>query len=299
MVAVQAPAYVGALYPAPGQGDFFFGNLETVADPGHFQQADDLTHPETAAGQRHERLQGNQYRLVVALALVGNGERNVAFASWRVAAEHCLYMGCVDVDIRHHHHHIPRPQRGIGIKGGQQLIVQNLHFPLRAVGVVEGQGMIPAQIKLALFIADFLQRRQVVNVVLQLVQQARGLPCAMLGENVDLLIRGLEAGAVFIGVVEFIQQANVVPALLAPGCQQRVGVLVQLVGVVNLRQRGMAGTAFALGFQQFAVADNIGPVKLRRVVNAEHHLAETAKHIERFQRLTRQRRHPEHHNAPG
>ena len=185
---------------------------------------------------------------MVALSLVGNGERNVALAARRVATEHRLNMGRVHVDVRHHHDHIPGPQCRIGIERSQQLVVQNFHFPLGAVGVVEHHGMVAGQIHRALLLADFLQRRQVVDIVLQLVQQAGVIHIAMVGEDVDLLARRLETGAVVVRVVELIQQANVVPALFSPGRQQRVGVLVQLVRVVNLRQHRVCCAPLAFGF---------------------------------------------------
>ena len=171
---------------------------------------------------------------MVALALVGNGERNVAFAARRIAAKYGLDVRRIHVDVRHHHNHIPGPQRGVGIERGQQLVVQDFHLPLGAMGVVEHHGMVPGQVHRALLLADFLQRRQVVDIVLQLVQQAGVIHIAMVSKDVDLLARRLEAGAVVVRVVELVQQADVVPALLAPGRQQRVGVLVQLVRVINL-----------------------------------------------------------------
>ena len=143
-------------------------------------------------------------------------------------------MGRVHVDIGHHHDHIPGSERFVGIERGQQLVVQDFHFPLGTVGVVEHHGMVPGQVDGALLFADFLQRCQVVDIVLQLMQQAGVIHSAVVGEDVDFLARGLEAGAVVVRVVEFIQQPDVIPALLAPRRQQRVGVLVQLVRIVDL-----------------------------------------------------------------
>ena len=279
VATVQAPADVGAFHPAPGQGNLVFADAKAAPDAGYFQQADDFTHAETAAGQRHQGFQGNQHRFVVALALVGNGKGNVAFAARLVAAEDRLNVGRIDVDIRHHHDDIPGPKVRVGIEGGQQLIVQDFHFPLGAVGRVEGQGMVVEQIQLALLFPDFLQRGEVVDIVLQLEQQAGGFTGAMFREDVDLLVRGLEAAAVVVRVVELVQQPDVVPALLAPGGQQRVGVLVQLVRVGNLCQYRVGHTPFALGFQQFPITDDIGPVELAGVVNTQHHLAEAAEHV--------------------
>ena len=51
VLAVQTPADIGALDPATSQGDLVFIDPETVPYAGYFQQADDLTHRKTTAGQ--------------------------------------------------------------------------------------------------------------------------------------------------------------------------------------------------------------------------------------------------------
>ena len=235
---------------------------------------------------------------MVALALVGNGEGNVAFLARLVAAEYGLDVGRVHVDIGHHHDDVPGPQRGIDVEGGEKLIVQNFHFPLRAVGLVERQGMIPLNIQLSLLLADFLEGRQVVDIVLQLMQQARCFRVAMVRENINFLVRGLEAAPVLIRVVELVQQPDVVPALLAPGGQQRIGVLVQLVRILNGGKCRMGPATFAFGGEQLPVADDVGPVELAGVVNTQHHLTEPAQDVQGFQRLPGQRRDAKHHD-PG
>jgi len=156
--------------------------------------------------------------------------------------------------------------------------------------------VVPAQVQPAIFRPDVLQRRQVINVILQLVQQGWFARFTMGGENVDLLVRGFEPVPVFLGIVEFVQQADVVPALFAPGRQQRIGVLVQLVRIGNLRQFRVSDTPFAFGLQQFPVTDDVGPVILAGVVDAQHHLAESAEYVQCFQGLTRQRGDAEHHD---
>ncbi len=51
VLAMQAPANIGAFHPAPGQRDVVFADVKAVADAGYFQQADDFAHTEAASGQ--------------------------------------------------------------------------------------------------------------------------------------------------------------------------------------------------------------------------------------------------------
>ena len=47
--------------------------------------------------------------------------------------KHGIYKRRIQLDIRRQHHHVRRLQAGIGIKQGQQLIVQHLNLTHRAV----------------------------------------------------------------------------------------------------------------------------------------------------------------------
>src|SRR5690554_5258055 len=112
-----------------------------------------------------------------------------------------------------------------------------------------------------------------------------GVP--VLGKNVDAVVRRDELLAVGLGIIKLVQQANIVAPLFAPRSEQRVSVLVELLRI-GYRQPGVGLAPPALGVQQVAVADDIGPVELARVVNAQHDLAEAAEYVERLQGLTGQ-----------
>ncbi|EIM01939.1 hypothetical protein UU5_01457, partial [Rhodanobacter sp. 115] len=68
------------------------------------------------------------------------------------------------------------------------------------------------------------QRLEFENGLLHLVQQTVR---AGVGKQVDVATQCGEARAVAVRRVEAVEQADVVAALLAPGRQQRVGVLMQ------------------------------------------------------------------------
>ena len=107
-------------------------------------------------------------------------------------------------------------------------------------------------------------------------------------ENIDPTLRSRHAALIRLGVVEFVQQANVVPPLFAPGRQQRVGVLVEGIRVGQCRQFRMGLAALAVRRQQVTVTDDVGPVKFAGVVNTEHHLTDPTENGQGFQSLLRQ-----------
>ena len=171
--------------------------------------------------------------------------------------------------------------------------MEDLHLPLGAVADVEAQGVVVA--------GHRRPRRpglgrgaQVADVVLELVEQ--GVAAGGV-EQVDPLPRqGLEEVAVAAGFVVLVQQADVVAPLLAPGGQQGMGVGVQ-IGLVQLRRHaGAAGVAAGGGAQEVAVGDDVGPVVLAGVVDAEQHLAHPRHPLQRLQRLLGQGGDPEDHH---
>ena len=70
----------------------------------------------------------------------------MARVAGRNAAKHCAHMRRVGGHIRRHHHNIARRQRRAGslrrLAIGQQLVVQDFHFALAAVGKVKTQRVI-------------------------------------------------------------------------------------------------------------------------------------------------------------
>ncbi|MNP58779.1 hypothetical protein D3C76_1537240 [compost metagenome] len=78
-------------------------------------------------------------------------------------------MGGVGVDGRQHDDHVTWAQRRVGAEAGQQLVVQDLHFALRAVGNVEPNRAVFRRVDCRPQLAGFGERAQFENVVLQLV----------------------------------------------------------------------------------------------------------------------------------
>ncbi|MNN22333.1 hypothetical protein D3C81_1356890 [compost metagenome] len=91
-------------------------------------------------------LHGNQQRITAALALIGQGKRNEARISALQLPEYRADVRRIAVDIRHHHDHIPRAQLGVGTEAREQLVMEDLDFPLRAVGYVKTDRLILRQI---------------------------------------------------------------------------------------------------------------------------------------------------------
>ncbi len=245
----------------------------------------------------------------MAAALVGEGEGDVARVVAFQLSEYRLNMRSVVVDIRHHHDHVAGLELRVGAEGGEQLVVENFHFALGAVGGVEDEGVVVVRVHRRPGLAGLVQRAQLADVVLQLLQQP-AVAFAHEGlEQVDAQRVGPEQGLVLLGVVVLVEQAQVVAALLAPGGQQRLGVQVQalgsvITGVANAEHvepfghAGLAPLSVALGAEQVLVFDDVGPVVLAGVVHAQHHLAAAGDGGQGFQRLLGQRGDAEHHHTP-
>ena len=74
----------------------------------------------------------------MALALIGNLERNMARIAALKAPEYGLNVGGVNGDIRHHHQHFTRVQwasgAGAALELGKQPIMQDFNLALWTVG---------------------------------------------------------------------------------------------------------------------------------------------------------------------
>lgn len=106
--------------------------------------------------------------------------------------------------------------------------MQHLQFALWAVTALETDREVPRSIHRRPGIAGFRQRAQLKDIVLQLTQQR---VCGRRLEPVNRLLQGRHR--LDIGTVVFGQKLKVIAPLLAPGGQQRIGVLVQLVRIFN------------------------------------------------------------------
>ncbi|MNE14839.1 hypothetical protein D3C80_1077330 [compost metagenome] len=133
LLGIQAPTDTGAFNPAMQGGQVTLTDGETGAYRRHVEQVEHFADGETAIRQLEQVLQGNQQWLPTALALIGEGERNVAWVMTLQLPEYGADMGRVGVDCRQHHDHVARAQGRVGAEACQELVVENLHLALRAV----------------------------------------------------------------------------------------------------------------------------------------------------------------------
>ena len=281
---VQAPADAGAANPALQGRQVSLGDGEAGAQRRHVEQVEHFADPQATVGQAQQVFQGDQQRLLAARLLVGQGEGNVARVVALVLAEHRLDRRGVAVDVRQHDDDVARAQAGVGGKAGEQLVVEDFHFALGAVRQVKAQRMVSLRADRRPLRAAFGKAAQVEDVVLQLAEQMAAVTGT---EQVDALPAGAEVRAVGVRLVIAVEQVDVVTALLAPGGEQRVadpaGRALQLAAV------GVA--------QQVLVGDDVAPVVLAGVVDAQQHLAEARQGGQRLDHLCRQRRDAEHQYA--
>ncbi|CRM86005.1 hypothetical protein [Pseudomonas sp. 22 E 5] len=229
-------------------------------------------------------LDGDQQWIAATLALVGEGERDKTRVVPLKLAEDRADVRRVAVDVGDHDDDVTRAQCRVGAEALEQLVMEDLHFALGAVGDVETDGAVVIQIDARPQFAGFIEWAQFEDVVLQLVEQRGGFVVA---EQVDAAIT--ESSAVAVGVVVAVQQANVVAALFTPSGQQRVRMLVQGLRVDGDGHAGFARLTFVLVTQQVFVGNDVGPVVAARVVYAQQDLAEACQAGECFQRLGGQR----------
>ena len=290
---VQAPADARPFNPLHERGQVVGAQLMTARHAGHVQQVAQLAGAEALLRRQQQPVQRHQDGLVAALALVGNAPGDVPRTAPCVLAEDSADGGREAVHVRHHHHHVARVQRlaGRGLcEKSQQLVVQDLHLAVRAVGPVEDDGAVCVFDGCARVLG---QGQQVADGGLRLLQQR--LASAFV-EQVHA--RWLEAFLCGLHVVKSVQLAHEVPALAAPSGQQRVTVGVQVLH----RQLGRVGAgsqrmAAARGTQQFAAVDDVGPVEAAGVGHGHQHLAVRRQGGNGLQRLVRDVGGAEQHHA--
>ena len=222
----------------------------------------------------------DQQWITATLALIGQGEGNEARIMAIKLTKYRADMRCVAVDVRHHHDHIARTQIRVGTEAREQLVMQDFHFALSAVGNVKTDRLVLCQIDSRPVLASFVEWTQLEDVVLQLIEQVVWLSFA---EQVDTAIA--KSRAIAVGIVVAVEQVDVVPALLAPRSQQWMGVLMQRFRVQHYGHSGLARLPLVLMPQQIFVGDDIGPMVTARVVYTQQNLAETRKPGQRFKRL--------------
>ncbi len=292
LLGVKAPADAGTFDPAVQCGQVAFLDRETFTQRRNVEQVENFTHGEAAVREFQQMLDGDQQRVAAALALVGKGEGDKAWVGSFQLTEHGANMRCVAVNVGDHDDDVARAQLGIGAEPLEQLVVENFHFALGAVGNVEADGAVVIEVDAGPQLTRFVEWAQFENVILQLIEQCGRFAFA---EQVDAPVT--EGGAVAVGVVVTVQQADVVTALFAPGGEQRVRVLVQGLRVDGDRHSDLARLAFVLVAQQVFVRNDVRPMVATRVMYAQQDLAESRQASERFQRLCGQRGNAENNHT--
>src|SRR5690606_20175485 len=138
---------------------------------------------------------------------------------------------------------------------------------------------------------------QFEDVLLQLLQQA--VTWGWLEQIHPAAVDGGEPRFVAGALVMLVKQVDIVTPLLAPGRQQRVGMLMQQ-GLIQLERHPRAPLLAAILMpQQVLIGNDIAPVVLAGVEHRQQYLAETPHDGQRLQRLGRQGGDTEDHYPPG
>ena len=290
----QAPSNSGASHPLRESGQRVGGNAKTCGNRGHLQQVAHLAQAHPLRGQTQQPRQRVDQRAAGACAQVGNVKRNMARIMPAILTKHSPDGRGQRVDVGHHDHHVTRLQwtvsRGIG-KQLEQLIVQNFNFALGAVGDVENNGPVGRQRSHRRML---VQRQQIADAVLYLRQQGR-IGCLGVVEQVDARYR--KTGLTCLCVIKLVKLAHEIPALTAPGRQQRMGVGVHLV---KRQCRQIAALAqwlsSAFHAQQLPSIHDVGPVKPAGVGNGQQHLAVARQRCQHLQCGQRQVAHAKQHH---
>ena len=280
---IQPPAHPGTFNPASQGWQVLFAQRETTTQRWNIQQIQYFTDRQATVRQAEQMFQCDQQRLLTTLALVGQGKGNMPRISRRVLAEDRLDMRGVGIHVRDHDDDIPRPELRVTVKGIQQLVVQNLDFALRAVSQVELDRAIVLAIHGGPAFAGFRQRAELQHILLQLLQQraAAGFLKQIDAAAIDRGKACLVAGA----LVMTIEQVDIVAALLTPGSQQGMRMLVQGAVIQLHRTVGPPLLAPVLMAQQVLVGNNIAPMVLAGIQHTEQHLTEAANGGQGFQGL--------------
>jgi hypothetical protein len=139
----------------------------------------------------------------------------------------------VGIDVRHHDDDVARAQRGVGVAGGEQLVVEDLDLALRTVGDMEADRASRAGSTGRPVVARLGQGAQLEDVVLQLLQQGRrrvGLNRSM---RWPMAAKCLQVAGARRLLVVLVEQADEIAPLLAPGGQQGLRVQVQQFSSMN------------------------------------------------------------------
>ncbi|MNC30816.1 hypothetical protein D3C75_791140 [compost metagenome] len=119
LLGIEAPTDAGPLDPAVQRGQVVFAYAETGADCRHIQQVEHFADRKAAVRQLEQVFEGNQQGFAATLALVGQGERDVARIVALQLAEYGANMRRVGIDGRQHDDHVTWAQGWVGAEPGQ------------------------------------------------------------------------------------------------------------------------------------------------------------------------------------
>ena len=119
---------------------------KTLAQRGDVEQIKDFADREAAIGELQQVFDGDQQRVATALALVGEGEGDETWIIALKLPEYGANVRCVAVDIRNHDDDVAGAQCGVGTEALEQLVVEDFHLALGAVGDVKADRGIVLQI---------------------------------------------------------------------------------------------------------------------------------------------------------
>src|SRR5476649_468312 len=137
LFGVEPPAHASAFDPAVQCGQVTLVYLEACPQGGDVEQIENFTDRETAVGNLQQVFDRNQQWVTTTLALVRQGEGDEAFVIALKLTEHGANVRRVTVDVRDHDNDVSGLQIRVGAEAGEQLIVQDFHFPLRTMGNVK------------------------------------------------------------------------------------------------------------------------------------------------------------------
>ena len=299
LLGVQAPAHAGALGPRHQRGQVVGGQAEASGHRRNVQQVAQLAEGESLLRRPQQPLQRDEQRVVAAIALVRDAPGDVARVPAPVLPEDRADRRREAVDLGHHDHDVARVQRRVRRRVGeqvQQLVVQDLDLPLRAVRDVEDHRAILGR---QLDRGVLAHRHQVADARLHLLEQG---DAGALVEEVDprqLEVR-LRLCLNVRAVVEGIELTDEVAALPPPGRQQGVAVGVQVLRLDQREVLALAQRVAAAGrLQQLTPANEVGPVEAAGVGHGHQHLRVCRQCRDGFERLVRDVRGAEEHDAPG
>ena len=205
------------------------------------------------------------------------------------APEHRLDVGHELRHVRHHHHDVRRLQRVIGVEQRQQVIVQHFNFALCGMRLHKDDRLIGRHV--------FWLQRQRLEVQDGGLQQGKAIRrLAVFFQHVQRIgepVNTLQLLAMLFGLVEAVEQVQVVAALLAQRGQQR-----RRFGWRSVARTQVVPMPRQL-LEQFATFDDVTPVVLAGVLDSHDDLAHATQLRERLDRLHRQRRDTEHKDPRG